>query len=362
MRSGTYRQAGITYFENGYPYFTQGIQAIQDCFTSAVTPGVLVKGNYSSPNPWTYTVRDRTMWRGDWRQNKISDPRQTVRYYGWFAPGPSDFVPRLPSTSLAYNACLEKLNRKTRGDMDLSVDTFQSRQNLRMFKGIKKLLTFARGFSTKTLANGYLEWKYGWKPILTDIYDIANESVRYVLNKIERYKAVVSLPIEDQYSYTVTIYGCPVPVTVTVKGKASCTLCVRLSVPDFDLSRWTSLNAASITWELIPYSFVADWFYDVGSYLRGLETSLLYRTRFVSGFRSDLIVADSEEVGNQPGYDNLGYHYKFFGSPGSNMRYRYFNRTVLTSYPLPNAPKLNWDLSSSRLLSAAALLRQLIKD
>jgi hypothetical protein len=39
----------------------------------------------------------------------------------------------------------------------------------------------------KTTANAWLEYNYGWRPLVSDIYAAADESLRLVLNKIQRF-------------------------------------------------------------------------------------------------------------------------------------------------------------------------------
>lgn len=123
-----------------------------------------------------------------------------------------------------------------------------------------------------------------------------------------------------------------------------------------DLARWTSLNPISIAWELMPYSFVVDWFYDIGSTLRNFETALLYN-QYVTGYVDELYVAVSKEdvdLKKRPAFQ--GYRYR---SKGYRRKID-FNRSVLTSAPLPRKPQWKVSMGWQRWMSAWALSSQVL--
>jgi hypothetical protein len=123
----------------------------------------------------------------------------------------------------------------------------------------------------------------------------------------------------------------------------------------------------SLAWELIPYSFVVDWFVDVGSYLRNLETALLYRKFVTSGYVSELYAFEGSEVGINKangyaiGSGKSNENWARFLNVKAKIRRVQFARTKLSSYPLPRLPTFKVALGSQRLFSAAALLRQLLQ-
>jgi hypothetical protein len=132
--------------------------------------------------------------------------------------------------------------------------------------------------------------------------------------------------------------------------------------PNYDqsLAKWTSLNPLSVAWELVPYSFVVDWFYDVGSYMRNLETALLYDNKFKSGFVSTLALYEGHGTAlDQRNPSSSGRNFLITGN--ASIRRASFNRVLLFSYPLPSIPSFQVDLGWQRLLSAASLLRQKLK-
>lgn len=108
----------------------------------------------------------------------------------------------------------------------------------------------------------WLEYQYGWAPLLSDIYMLINEPPAPPPYRcIGRARANLSLPKPDGYSdgwYGYT-YRCVTCARVRVKNP-----------PSKFLTEYGVTNPALIAWEAMPYSFVVDWFYPVGSYLENL--------------------------------------------------------------------------------------------
>jgi len=127
------------------------------------------------------------------------------------------------------------------------------------------------------------------------------------------------------------------------------------------LAGWSSLNPISIAWELTPYSFVADWFIDIGSYLRATESALLYQQAFRSGTSTSTYyrLFETEQSGVSQLLSN-GKLTTTIDDCKAVSRQIGKNRSVLTGSPYPRLPSFRADLGSSRLFSAAALLSQFV--
>jgi hypothetical protein len=265
------------------------------------------------------------------------------------------------------NRALEDLNEKTRGSLDLSVDLAESHQVLRMADLTRKVedytRTFTRRFGTlKAASNAWLEYTYGVKPLLGSIFGVADERLRHVMNKLDRFKGRAK---KFQNPAGVALNTIDGNFLFPIDGgshKAAVTYRVECTVPEFDITRFSSLNPLSIAWELTPYSFVVDWFYDVGGYLRNMETALLYANRFRSGTLTYMTAAElnilMRKTGSDPANGVEFYDTSYIGS----IKSRYIQRTIMGSYPFPSPPSLKADLGSSRLLSGASLLAGLLKS
>jgi len=312
---------------------------------------------YLPVHPWSYEAYDISL-----RMRSVSADGKFTQSGGYLHTGIyTGSLPDVPPISNLYNRALSDLNEKTRGSLDLSIDLAEAGQTTRMFRLVDQVVDHARRFRGRygplgVAANMWLQYTYGVKPLLSSIHGVVDEMERFVLNKTARFR------VKTSESVPVGRYGVNAPSNltayITVPGlrmKRTVTLGIVLDQRDSDPSRWTSMNPASIAWELMPYSFVIDWFLDVGGYLRNLETSILYANRFKSGYRTDL-TAVSTPVNiflPDPGSTSLTY-------TGKIDRVT-LDRTVLTTYPAPRLPTFQARLGSSRLISAAALLTQLLK-
>lgn len=125
--------------------------------------------------------------------------------------------------------------------------------------------------NTKEFAGSWLELQYGWLPILQDAHDgavfLAHQlevPLQHVVRA--RYKtghALGSVGAAFRLTYSVR--------ENRTKGQIKAIL-REVNVPA--LAGLT--DPASVAWELLPYSFVADWFIPIGNYLkaRGLAQAL----------------------------------------------------------------------------------------
>lgn len=313
-------------------------------------------------NPYTLSVSEMKMTR-------------SLHYYnGRFSQSGSILHPSsvghnvegFPSYDNVYNSLLDKLTEATRGSLDLSVDLAEIGSTARMFRALDHIDEFNQTFfgknkvsrlmsATKWAGKQWLLYTYGVKPLLNTVYGAANESLRFCLNKTERFKVRKYDTSGDFYVSGYTIDG-----GYSQRFKAS-GLCKRgleiglvLKTDGFDISRWTSLNPASLAWELTPFSFVADWFVDVGSFLRNYETALINANRFVDGYITEVQVVDCSylDADSQP--------YGWTTVNEGSLKSRYIQRSTLGNYPVPRLPSFKADLGSSRLLSTASLLSQFL--
>jgi len=335
------------------------------------------KGDRISPNPWNYEITLQSNLTGDayyYAGNYGSGPNPLKFIFkGPINPGglPVIDYETFRKASSVYNRALGKLNEKVRGGLDLSVALAESHQTRKMLKSITKAERYIQGIGPKRWANEWLQLKYGWQPLLSDVYGAANELLEVVENmttftakahSFDDLSGSVTSPL--YYSPTGTGHATELPVVQKYKAKAfnACKLSVTLALPSnaARAARWSSLNPVSIAWELMPYSFVIDWFIDIGSYLRDMETAYLYSAAFRTGQRSDLFNCKIDTTLDYS-YFNQNYSdmIKYIKAAGGRRRLD-FKRVLLTSYPSPNLPRINTDLSPGRLLTAAALLTQFL--
>jgi hypothetical protein len=263
-----------------------------------------------------------------------------------------------------YNNALDKLTSKVRGDLDLSIDLAELGKTVKMLKATDDAVDYTKTFMKrfgviKAASKAWLAYQYGMRPLISTIFGLADENLRLVLNKTSRFHVRATEYFKPDSVRYETIFGSEVAPVRSANIKKSVTIGCDLKTDQFDISRFSSLNPFSIAWELTPLSFVADWFFDLGSYLRNIETYVVNANKFNSGYVTNLSVGPCmgqinvrDPVGSDPRREIVivfdGYHVNI-------------DRTPLASYPAPTLPQLGADLGSSRLISAAALLAQLLK-
>jgi hypothetical protein len=120
---------------------------------------------------------------------------------------------------------------------------------------------FLKGFS---MTNDWMEYRYGWRTLLFDLYDL-QEQVANMNAKRTRYSErsgnsyTTTVVTSDDYPNAFNTRNVRIEDVITVGIRGSITADVEL--PSFQF------NPLQTGWELIPYSFVVDWFLSIGKML-----------------------------------------------------------------------------------------------
>jgi hypothetical protein len=217
--------------------------------------------------------------------------------------------------------------------------------------------------ASKRIATHWLEYQYGWKPLLQDAYGAAELLSRHSQEAyVTSSRGVGSAKAVNVYKRTVDL-GSDRSVSVSTTCKLGVTY--RLDNPSRAGLAQTGLsNPALLAWELLPYSFVVDWFLPVGNYLEALDAFSGFT--FVGGYQVYFtsIIGNENWNGSQRSYVSNGWC-KTLTNSGSAVYNEYLlNRSVLTGFP-PVGPlsfrnPLGGD-PASRVATAISLLRVLFK-
>lgn len=353
---------------------------------------VTVPGTYSgdrkTPNPNEFS-RSRTSY-----YSGVTTRENSNEYNVDTGPIPNTIAGQgIGFSSNTYNEALGKFNERLRGEVDLAVDLAEGGQTVHMIRSMNKIVNYVHSFNPRKLANywaafrkeisvrhvksgsyrftndvksvarsvggRWLEFQYGWRPLAQDIYGSVIElgSSLPPLLRIEG-------RAKQHYSSSVVIPWfvdslCKDSLTTDNSYRALIRARYRFPAEATQLlGKFTSLNPVNILWELTPYSFVVDWFLDVGGYLRNLESALLYNSAFIDGFVTEGYRTSSNSIVNGA-YSASGSTYtKHYTGWTVNTAKR---RTVLSFHPSPRLPRFKADLGSGRLLNAAALLSQFLR-
>ena len=117
------------------------------------------------------------------------------------------------------------------------------------------------------------------------------------------------------------------------------------------------LNPLSVAWELVPYSFVVDWFVPIGNVLEGISATA--GLEFVWGFESDTTdfsFLEEAVIGNvtsAPGFVTQ--------NAKRRIRGKLFERSVLSEFRLPELYAKANPFSTSHITSAVSLIRNLFR-
>lgn len=212
----------------------------------------------------------------------------------------------------------------------------------------------------KRVANHWLEFQYGWKPLLQDAYGAAELLGYHAANDLyhERVEAeaVERKPIKDTFAVG-TGAG-------LVHSKTKILVNYRLdSASRAALAQTGISNPALLAWELLPYSFVIDWFIPIGNYLESLQQ--------FSGF--DFVSGWQVQITKQLWDRDFTYFHKIIS--GGLYDYRQvtgrftsrgvkFNRSSISSWPTQPFPSFKNPLGGApveRFATAFSLLRVLFK-
>lgn len=209
--------------------------------------------------------------------------------------------------SLAYNAAYAKFVAKLGEQSTWGVNLLERKQSLDMIVGrAVQLSRFARHLNrfdfsaaakdlglthrpkglrkeAKAFANNFLEFHFGWEPLVKDIggaVDLLQKP--YPQGKVTARGQQRVEVISDTTSGGVHYYD-----RVNYDSNAMISAQVQVTNPNLYLANQLGfVNPLSVAWELVPFSFVVDWFVNVGQVLAsfsdfaGVSLTGAFVTRF----------------------------------------------------------------------------------
>ncbi|DAD52696.1 maturation protein [ssRNA phage SRR7976301_3] len=199
----------------------------------------------------------------------------------------------------------------------------------------------------------YLQWLYGWKPLMSDIragVDLLKSQIPPLPLAHVRKSATTNPAWDFQVG--------GIDGTNTVKGKGVNRTKVELWV-SMDPTSWNHTahtlgldNPLGILWEVTPWSFVVDWLIPVGDYLEALSA-----------------MAGLNLAGGYVGYMGQGSSTVKYASSNKKAKGSYpvtqidrfgYRRVAFSTLPRP-LPYVKSPFSTSHTTTALALLNQLFK-
>jgi hypothetical protein len=179
---------------------------------------------------------------------------------------------KIKNSNLNLAQALAEYRQTSKMLVDLTTDvlkTFRAIRRGRTVEDIVRRLKSPKSRNDQIIANRWLQYQYGLKPLMSDIYGSAEAlavKIRdgfpmYVSASTERSTSGLYKGSSGQWSAGWTEVG---------KCQKRCRYTIRDSTLK-QLSQLGITNPALLVWELIPYSFVFDWIVPVGKWLESLD-------------------------------------------------------------------------------------------
>jgi len=233
--------------------------------------------------------------------------------------------------------------------------------------------------NSKALAKDYLAWIYGIKPLMSDAFGAAEQLAEFIL----RAAPVKSNGHAKRVSQSIVPWSCLTALGRFSVGELLTRSEVRVKfgsefVISDELTRSASqlgfTNPANVVWELVPFSFVVDWFLPIGNWLNsltdlnGLSFKQSYKTVFIK--RTYVFAMRTTPGEMMPGFllegnqssSTTGFKFSFSEDSWSyswEWTTVYCKREVI---PLPGLPLPSFKnpASKTHITNALALFRSLM--
>ena len=240
--------------------------------------------------------------------------------------------------------------------LGVTVKTSEIRAVGNRFSKVGKSSSDSRQFA----ANTWLEYSYAWKPMIQDVYDQSENFARiltehsYIIREARGSASGFWTYTEEKLTSDKVWSTLKV---VRVRGRQS--FVVRYRIPNGGASVADTFglnNPALVAWELVPFSFVADWFLPIGDFLSSLTAynGLEFAGGVESRVRRATITCEGLP-GPGGGTNPFG---KLVGPYGkASGQYLHKNRTVLAGFPSQQLPSFKDPRSFAHAASAISLLQ-----
>lgn len=211
----------------------------------------------------------------------------------------------------------------------------------------------------------WLELQYGWLPLLGDIHGAALDLERGLSRLSPRISVTrtIKMPLKGSYD----VYWDKLGFTHKVKqsGVWGCKVRLDYTVNNAALAMGTKLgvtNPLYIAWDLLPYSFVVDWFIPIGDWLDAMDAD--FGLTFKGGTKTIFHRRNRKGTVDYKGSRNTRIpatgRYVEFAKASWSWDHFSMVRSVYAGTPFP-VPRFSNPFSVRRAISAIALLRLAFK-
>lgn len=206
--------------------------------------------------------------------------------------------------------------------------------------------------SGAAIGDRWLEYRFAWQPLMADISGAMTELQRGFREEAQLFSVVRNITFNPDGDFPDDL-----PSTysyVDKRSKASTKVKIYARVSDSEINKLTQLgllNPLQVAWELVPFSFMLDWFLPVGDFLEALDATR--GLTFVSGSRTTRCSA-SYLLEWKPSYSSAtnegGYRYRVTSTIMDRQKY--------SSFPVPLPFYFKSPFSLTHLTDTLAIVRQ----
>lgn len=219
----------------------------------------------------------------------------------------------------------------------------------------------ANAMERRDLVNTWLELRYGWRPLIGDIFSLL-ESIHFDPKQNVIRSSVIHEGGTSQEgpNYSAGFHS-------EFKNEKRLHIKMVYSQPPTQFERFGLTDPASIVWELIPFSFVVDWFVPIQSTLLSLhaitaipvvsyvETRVEYKKR-VGYVPKNYALVSPKDMRTVHGAGYLDEQFDMYRSVGNLPT----GLDVLNG--VPRSIKSVWDFDVLRVADASALLVSVLRS
>lgn len=320
------------------------------------TPQYSETQTYNQVNPWDYRdtahalnadykarrrLFDKLKGEGTNIANMLAERKQTIKSV-------SDTVLRL----------IGVVTDLKRGNIESAVR--------RLFGDPQWQKHYAKKLTGKDVANQFIALRYGWIPLLDDVYGLVEGLHKRAQVGLVVFRASGSSygkhqtanffinVNEVQQFYDPFLTRCRIGYMVRARPNHLLIEPAALGVT----------NPLVPLWEILPWSFVVDWFLPIGQYLEQLSADHGWNfydgcvsTKWEVSFVMDYDKSKMTYISTVPGGINA---YRRASCKG-NGKSTHFSRSLLTGFPIPKLPRFKNPISTGHLQNSLALMRQRFK-
>lgn len=263
-------------------------------------------------------------------------------------------VDMIASTALRIAKAASSLRKGRLGDAAKAL-------NIKYDSALGVAVTRSSTKKRNVLGNYWLELQYGWKPLLQDIHGALELLASHITSDSYHHRVIARATAYDMHFLK---YANDALWPYEDYANAGWSVCEHRGqyILDYRLESAARAalaatgvsNPALLAWELLPYSFVVDWFLPVGNYLEQLETFSGFQ--LVQGTYSSHKKVRYGANFNDTKKDFLGQGSMVKRSLSGEGTSGLFTRQVLTSFPTAALPSFKNPLSITHATNAIALV------